>query len=263
MRTWFAHEELEVLVVERGGELVGYSDRWRERERDRAWLDIRVPGGESAIGEALLRELEARARPDVDPGAFAMVGTAGVDETMRTVVLDAGYELIRHFFRMTISLDGDVAPPDLPDGIRLTTYEPEYERAVYAAQQEAFEDHWEHKETPLEEWRKWLVESPAFDPSFWFVAWDGDEVAGVSICRVHASGDPEHGHLGILAVRRPWRGRGLGTGMLRHSFADMARRGMTKASLGVDAENTTNAVRLYERAGMAVERRSDVYRKLL
>jgi ribosomal protein S18 acetylase RimI-like enzyme len=38
---------------------------------------------------------------------------------------------------------------------------------------------------------------------------------------------------------------------------------MTKASLGVDAENLTGAVGLYERAGMTVERRNDVYRKQL
>jgi ribosomal protein S18 acetylase RimI-like enzyme len=38
---------------------------------------------------------------------------------------------------------------------------------------------------------------------------------------------------------------------------------MKRASLGVDAENTTGAVRLYERAGMFVERRYDLYRKEL
>ena len=38
---------------------------------------------------------------------------------------------------------------------------------------------------------------------------------------------------------------------------------MSKASLGVDAENTTGAVRLYELAGMSVERRFDIFRKPL
>jgi mycothiol synthase len=262
VRSWFVHDELEVLVAELEGHLVGYSDRWREKERDRAWFDVRVPRGDSATAEALLRELEARAEPDVDPGALAMTFVAGVDETMRAVIEGAGYELMRHSFRMTAPLD-DVVPPEWPHGIRVTTYEPHHEAAVHAAHQEAFADHWEHKHEPLDEWRKWLIENPAFDPTFWFVAWDGDAVAGLSLCRIHSSGDAEHGVVSLLAVRRPWRRRGLALALLRHSFADMKRRGMKKASLGVDAENTTGAVRLYERAGMEVERRYDAYRKEL
>jgi mycothiol synthase len=263
VRTWFAHEEMEVLLAERDGEPVGYGDRWREAERDRAWLDVRAPAGEAQAAEALLRELERRASPDVDPGALAMTYVAGVDGTVRGIVENAGYELVRHSFRMSTPLDGDLVTPEWPDGIEVATYRPDNEPVVHAAHQEAFADHWEHKQESLEEWRKWLVETPAFDPSLWFVAWDGDDVAGLSLCRVHASGDAEHGFVSVLATRRPWRRRGVGTALLLHSFADMQRRGMTKASLGVDGENTTGAVRLYERAGMAVERQTDIFRKEL
>jgi mycothiol synthase len=194
-----------------------------------------------------------------------MIHIKSVDETMRGAVEAAGYELMRHAFRMQIALEeAGGEPVEWPDGVRVTTYEPESdEAAVHATHQEAFADHWEHVDEPLEEWRKWHVESPAFDPTFWFVARDGDEVAGISMCRVHSSGDAEHGFVNVLAVRRPWRRRGLGLGLLRHSFVDMKRRGMKKASLGVDAENLTGAVRLYERAGMSVERRYDLYRKQL
>ena len=263
VRSWFVHDELDVLVAERDGRLVGYGDRWRERERDRAWFDVGVLEGDSAIGRSLLSELEARAVPDVDPGALAMTYVASVNETLREVFEEAGYGLVRHSFRMTRSLGGDLEAPEWPDGISVTAYDGSDEAAVHAAHQEAFADHWEHKEEPIDEWRKWLVESPSFDPSFWFLARGGDEIAGISLCRIHASGDAEHGFVTVLAVRRPWRRRGLGTALLRHSFADMKRRGMTKASLGVDAENTTGAVALYERAGMSVERRYDAYSKEL
>ena len=53
-------------------------------------------------------------------------------------------------------------------------------------------------------------------------------------------------------MRRPWRRRGLGLALLLHSFRDFAARGATRVGLGVDAENTTGAVGLYERAGMHV-----------
>ena len=134
---------------------------------------------------------------------------------------------------------------------------------MYAAHQEAFRDHWEHRDEPLEEWREWLLEAPTFDPSFWFLARDGDEIAGLSLCRVDLSGDRKHGFCSVLAVRRAWRRRGLGLALLRHSFVEMERRGMTRASLGVDAENLTGAVALYERAGMRVARRNDCWQKKL
>jgi mycothiol synthase len=260
--SWFAHEQLEVLLAERDGGLVGYGDRWREEERDRAWIDVRALPGERDAGAALVAELERRAQPDVDPGALAMAYVLGDDDTMRSVLEGAGYEQIRSLFRMTIPLD-DPVEPEWPDGLSVGAFDRADEAAVHAAHQESFRDHWEHKDESIEEWRKWLIEGPRFDPTLWFVSREGDEVAGISLCAVHSSGDPEHGFVSVLGVRRPWRRRGLGLALLRHSFVEMKRRGMKRASLGVDAENLTGAVAIYERAGMTVERRSDCYSKRL
>jgi mycothiol synthase len=262
VRSWFAHEELDVVVAEDGDELIGYGDRLREGTSSRVFLDVQVRRGDAGTGEALMQELEARAARDAPADAYAMTWVAEGDETMRDVVTTGGFELVRHSFQMARPLD-DVDPPEWPGEIEVRPYDPRHEALVHATQQEAFADHWEHEDASLEEWRRWFVEGPSFDPSFWFVAWDGEEVAGISLCRIDASEDPKHGHVRVLAVRRPWRRRGLGTALLLHSFLDMKRRGMTKASLGVDAENTTGAVRLYEGAGMTVERRYDVYRKEL
>jgi ribosomal protein S18 acetylase RimI-like enzyme len=59
-----------------------------------------------------------------------------------------------------------------------------------------------------------------------------------------------------------YRQRGLGQTLLQHTFAEFARRGFTAVGLGVDAENPTGAVRVYERAGMRVERTNLVFEKL-
>jgi ribosomal protein S18 acetylase RimI-like enzyme len=62
-----------------------------------------------------------------------------------------------------------------------------------------------------------------------------------------------------LAVRRPERRRGLGLALLRHAFGVFHRRGRPSVGLAVDAVNTAGANRVYERAGMHVERRYDRY----
>ena len=69
--------------------------------------------------------------------------------------------------------------------------------------------------------------------------------------------------VGDLAVRRPWRGRGVGLALLLEEFRALASRGVTVVRLDVDAQNATGAVELYERAGMQVARRFDVFEKKL
>jgi mycothiol synthase len=80
---------------------------------------------------------------------------------------------------------------------------------------------------------------------------------------VHLSGDPTYGWVGILGVRPPWRRRGIALALLLHSFAVFRERGCTRVGLGVDAESTTGALELYERAGMHVHRCQDTLEKLL
>jgi ribosomal protein S18 acetylase RimI-like enzyme len=96
---------------------------------------------------------------------------------------------------------------------------------------------------------------------FGFLALDGAEPAGCCICGLHGSGDPSFGYVATLAVRRPWRRRGLGLALLHHSFREFHHRGMTQAALDADAESLTGAVRLYERAGMHIHKRREVYEK--
>ena len=56
-------------------------------------------------------------------------------------------------------------------------------------------------------------------------------------------------------MRRPWRGRGLATALLVRGMIAFRAAGMDAASLGVDTENPTGAVGLYERVGFTVNRR--------
>jgi ribosomal protein S18 acetylase RimI-like enzyme len=79
----------------------------------------------------------------------------------------------------------------------------------------------------------------------------------------HMSGDPTYGWINVLGVRAPWRRRGIAIALLARTFADFEARGATRVGLGVDAENPTGAVGLYERAGMSVSQRNDTYERLL
>ncbi len=125
-------------------------------------------------------------------------------------------------------------------------------------------DHYDHSPIPFERWLHWQTSDPErYDPTLWFLALDGLEIAGVSLCRPRANADADTGWVSNLAVRRPWRHRGLGMALLRHSFCEYYRRGKRRVALGVDAQSLTGATRLYERAGMRVVRQFDRYEKEL
>ena len=114
------------------------------------------------------------------------------------LLADHGFELARHFWRMVIELDQDIQTSPLPEGLQLRPFnKKEHAETLYRAEDEAFKDHYGHVEEPFEEgFRRWsghLLEGTYYDPSLIFVAWDGDEIAGVSICRDRADEDPDMG----------------------------------------------------------------------
>jgi ribosomal protein S18 acetylase RimI-like enzyme len=240
----------DVLVAEaEDGSLAGYVDLgvWGEH----VWIDLR--GLERAPLEALLERIEARAAERL-PNANLIGWAAKEDRLVLGILERAGYEVIRHSFRMEIDLDS--APePRAPEGTSIRPMQEGEERRFYEAHMQSFADTWMFTPDPFEQWSHWFVKDPSFDPTLWFVAEVGDELAGILIGRASPT-ESGLGWVRILGVVPPHRRKGVGEALLRHSFAEFARRGFERAGLGVDAQSPTGAVRLYERAGMHVARTS-------
>lgn len=216
-------------------------------------------------GARLLEAVEQRAgelAEDVPAGARVTVETAHLVGDPRAPKLLAcrGYEHVRTFFRMVAHL-GDAPPqPSWPPGLELRPLDPVRDGPqVQAAIDEAFAREWGYSRRPYDEWFQKVLGVPRFDPELCLVVWDGDELAAVSINYPKRMGN--WGWIGTLAVRPPWRRRGLGLALLLESFRRFHGRGERVVALGVDAENPTGATRLYERAGMGVLWRADVWRK--
>ncbi|MDX6452222.1 MAG: mycothiol synthase [Gaiellaceae bacterium] len=259
IREWFNNQALSpenLLVLEHEGRVVGYFDVWIED--DVADVDVAAPG----FWDEVFDHAENRARA---LGAKRVRSFVVEEHPVGDLVTGRGYRTIRGSWTMEIEFGVEVpAEPVLPDGIEIRRYHhPEDEQRVYEATQEAFLDHWDFHPVTIENWREFNVKTRNFEPDLWLVAWDGDQVAGASLNYPERGGDPGHGWVGTLGVRREWRRRGLGEALLRRSFAALHARGLRKVRLGVDAENPTGATRLYERAGMHVVRRSNTWERHL
>jgi ribosomal protein S18 acetylase RimI-like enzyme len=180
-----------------------------------------------------------------------------------------GLEPVRYSWFMLRDLDDALPEPCWPVGIQVQT-QADYQDLVtiLRAADEAFEDHWGHVDRSGDEERirrfRHSVESDEdHDPSLWFLAMEGDEIAGLALCASRLGADRETGVVNTLGVRRPWRRQGLGLALLYHAFREFCKRGYARVGLGVDTQNLSGATRLYRKAGMQVDREFVVYEKEL
>ncbi len=261
------------LVFAPNGELAGYIEVWTIANppvHPTIWgrLD---PGYEGmGIGTWMMHWAEQRALQALErvPAGLRFAPRVRIYRQAtksKKLFEDMGYHYIRSSYHMQIEMDRPVPEPVWPAEITLRTYRESDVEALYRAETEAFHDHFGFTEEPFEQgfqrFKHFKLECEGFDPTLVFLAMDGEEIAGLSYCRPHFHADRELGWVSSLGVRRPWRKRGLGLALLQHSFHEFYRRGKRKVGLGVDAENLTGALRLYENAGMHVRLAVDLYEK--
>lgn len=170
-----------------------------------------------------------------------------------------GYRVVRHDYVMEIVMNEPPPRPVLPPGVLLRSFERgRDERAVHACIQEAFRDLWGHSsDESFEAWWTGYGDHKLWSPEISCVVMDGCEVAAAAM----AFDFPKGGWIRQLGVRRPWRKKGIGLGILHHIFGEFSARGVKKVGLGVDAQSLTGATRLYERAGMSVKNHYARYEK--
>lgn len=185
-------------------------------------------------------------------------------ETGKKLLEDSGMTVARHFFEMEIEMQQAPPAPAWPEGISVHVYQhPEEMEATYHAKEEAFLDHFGFMPEPFDKgfarFKHFYFEDEVFDPDLWFLAKDGDEIAGIALNRKWSFDRPDTGYVRALGVRRPWRKRGLGLALLLHTFGAFWEIGKKRVALGVDAANITGALKLYEKAGMNVHMQFTLY----
>ena len=243
-----------VIVTAPDGRIAGYADVY-----NRSFVTVSVYGyvhpdyREQGIGSYLIAWGERWTRdrmPQAPEDARVVVQhyVNAANEGARRLLESSGYAPIRGVYVMETDLDEAPPLPHWPTEISVRTFVPDQdERITYEAVEDAFRDLWGRPRNPFERFLR-ETEKESFDPSLWFLAMDGDEIAGLTLCKTIAG----EGWVEVVGVRRPWRNRGLGLALLRHAFAEYHRRGIRKVVLSVDAESITGAPRLYGRAGMSV-----------
>ena len=249
--------------------LVGYSGIWAIHKppiHPWVWGLVDVQHQGLGLGTHMLTWADRRLAQVIEnvPVELRFAPQAGTFSTIqpaRQLLENNGWRQIRSTYQMRIDLDSAPPAPQFPANLTIRTFRAGDTETLYRAKQEAFRDHFGFVPQPFDLFKQRLLGDPAFDAGLWFLAWAGDELAGFCLGFKHSDDDPQAGFVVHLGVRRPWRKQGLGLALLRQAFGEFHRRGCPRATLGVDAENLTGALRLYEKAGMYVNRCFDTFEK--
>lgn len=220
------------------------------------------------IGAALYDWQAGRARRRlIDDGATAGVLRTYAEEKVpsQLALLEAtGNTVVRYFTEMTRSLQSRIPDVEIRPGLRIVTFTDQLSDAVRLAHNEAFQDHWGSEPRDEESWR-FTVTHPEFRPE-WSLA-VVDEATGEVAAYQLASFDPAsrellghtEGYTDLLGVRRNWRGSRLAPALLVEAMRRFKADGIEHAGLGVDTENPSGALGLYERLGYEATHRVRVY----
>jgi mycothiol synthase len=156
----------------------------------------------------------------------------------------------------------DIPDAPLPQGLEIRPVAEGDLRAIWESDIEAFRDHRGYAEQDETDYERFLDEAKR-GTSLWQVAWAGDVVAGQVRTRVN---DGEAAVLGRrrawtedISTRREWRGKGVASALIASSLRQLAALGFEEAALGVDLDNPTGALGVYQRMGYEVALRVTQY----
>jgi ribosomal protein S18 acetylase RimI-like enzyme len=237
-----AHLMGEVHPAHRGNELEDFVFSWLE-----------------ARGCAKLREM---------PFGYPRVLRSSVQDDLRdriALLERHDFRPARYFYRMRRDLSQPIPDGAPPEGITLRTYCPELGRGMLQAFNESFADHWGFEPVSEHDWDMFFLKRADFRPDLTFAALQGDEVVGFSFNVVNRETNERYsvqeGWVSDLGVRRAWRKRGIASALLCASMRTFKAAGLDDAMLGVDTENSTGALRLYERLGFIQVKRLIAFEK--
>jgi GNAT superfamily N-acetyltransferase len=121
------------------------------------------------IGTALLDAAEAYARKM--SGGVSLAARAYEDISGVAMLFQRKkYKITRRFYMMSTRLEGKSYKVDMPQGVRLHSFNREDLETLVEADNEIFSEHWGSHARSVESWKRDMIDMRPHDPSLWIVA---------------------------------------------------------------------------------------------
>ncbi|MEU6708307.1 GNAT family N-acetyltransferase [Streptomyces wuyuanensis] len=239
-----------------GDRMVGYGLLWDDSGHERIDMDQYTLPGLQQSARHLFDLMEARA---VERAALNGAERAVVHMHLNTepttdvaALRGRGWRPVRRYNVLTRPLSATADPvPAPPPGVTLRACTAEADRRhAHALLQASFADHFDFQPRSYEQW----LDDIDGERADWSLVWIAhvDGIGDAAAMRTHDN-RASSGWIGNLGVLREARGRGLGGHLLRHAFGHYAGLGRDRIGLGVDTDNSSGALALYEGHGMTLD----------
>jgi mycothiol synthase len=240
------------IVVEEGTRILAYAS-----VQSHGSMAIVAPEHEGqGIGARLLEWVESRER---GIGRDHRQWVAATNKRGQELLLAAGYRHLRSYWRMIRKLDGDEPTEGTPVGFGLRPLDVDRDAAaLHVLDAAAFAKAPDYREESFIAFCEEHLQGDNFDPALSIVAHHGEHIAGFVLSRRWR--EEASYYIDILAVHPDHQRRGVGSALLTCAFVRLAAAGAREAQLDVASDNP-RALGLYERAGMSVRWRYDVYER--
>ena len=239
------------MAIEENGQFNGFAALYPAPNQSalRAWLVV-TPQRPTEAANPLLDLIETWADADHDASTPEVNAYQFANALAGPALTAHGWRIVHSNTRLVI----DLAAPSVPFApnprIRVRVAADDAERRVaHAVLEDAIAQDWNHERREFDEFSAAQQARPGYDEKLWFVADLDDEPAGVLIAR-----DPESGAwVAWLGVVERARGNGVAKHLLLTAFDTLRARGRRIVGVDTDTHNATDAVKVYEKAGMVVE----------
>jgi mycothiol synthase len=132
---------------------------------------------------------------------------------------------------------------------------------------ESFKEHFNYRPEPLEETHYLLLSNPYLqEQEVFFALLNGESVGYIGVGvdeKYNLEKKVKAGEVFTIGVLKKYRRAGIGVSLMLHGLETLKTKGMTKAILGVDDNNPTKAMALYDKVGFSIKKKDFVFEKEL
>jgi mycothiol synthase len=242
-------------------------EKLREEKTGFVRFDV-VPGSrgrgiERQLVETALKELKARgmaiAQASIDSGELDYV----------RLLQELNFEQVRviSFMEMELANISQGIGADRQIAIKALRKDREEDLKLWDwLLNETFKEHFNFRPGTLEETRHFLLSDLYYnkDKQVFFAVLDNETVGHIGVGideKYNLEKNVQRGDIFTIGVLKKHRRRGIGARLILHSLEALKAKGMTRATLGVDNYNPTEAMKLYEKVGFKVKKKDLVFER--
>lgn len=268
----------DIVIVEAKGRMIGLCEvQWGQKLNNVAayshlvhllpeWRHSGIRESMLGLNETRIREIAATHQGKRTRAIEVYANSE--PNNMKALLEKSGYKPSWYLFAMLRALAEPIPQLPLPNGVEVRPTSPKQYKTIWDATREAMRDESTFTE---EHWNDEAFEAskklPTFSPELWQIAWDGDQVVGGVHNYIDQTENIElnrkWGHTEQVFVRRPWRRKGVAHALIARSFKLLKEKGMEYATLDMESENPSGALRVYRSLGFEKDKEFIFYRKPL